>query len=138
YYVGFATSRYASTAEVTVRQTDNANPAISNAPGLALVLGATNPTSREETLFLRQYILSTSMMDVLDKEVSWVAHYAANYSDPLYWLDTTASQADKFAFYQKVVKVHFDSEPGLLKIEVQAFDPEFSQKVLSIILKESE
>lgn len=138
YYVGFAASRYASTAEVTVRQTDNANPAISNAPGLALLLGATNPTSREETLFLRQYILSTTMLDVLKEKTDWVEHYSSVYTDPFYWLNSSASQADLLAYYQKVVKVHFDNETGLLKIEVQAFDPAFSQQVLSVILDESE
>lgn len=138
YYAAFATSRYASTAEVTVRQTDNANPAISGSPGLALLLGATNPTSREETLFLRQYILSTSMMDVLNKELDWADHYVSNYSDPLFWLDQNASQAEMFEYYQKVVKVHFDGETGLLKVEVQAFDPVFSKEVLAVILKESE
>lgn len=138
YYFAFAQSRYASIAEITVRQTDNANPAISNAPGLALLLGATNPTSREETLFLRQYILSTTMMDILKKETDWVKHYSSVYSDPLYWLDNSASQATMLDFYKKVVTVHFDNETGLLQIEVQAFDPEFSQKVLSIILRQSE
>ena len=138
YYFAFAQSRFASTAEITVRQTDNANPAISNAPGLALLLGATNPTSREETLFLRQYILSTTMVDKLKEETDWIEHYSSVYSDPLYWLDSSASQASTLAFYRKMVTVHFDNETGLLQIEVQAFSPDFAEKVLSIILRESE
>ncbi|WP_242612246.1 ABC transporter permease [Advenella incenata] len=138
YYVAFATNRYVSTAEIAVRQTDNANPAISNAPGLALLLGATNPTSREETLFLRQYILSNDMLQVLQEKLKWKEHYSAIYSDPVYWLNSDASQADTLAFYQRVVQVHFDDETGLLEVEVSAFDPEFSQAVLKIILSESE
>ena len=138
YYAVFATSRYVSTAEVAVRQTDNNDSAISNAPGLALLLGATNPTSREETLFLRQYIMSNDMLSLLKKEVDWDAHYTSVYSDPIYWLGSNASREEALRYYQKVVEVHFDTETGLLQIEVQAFDPEFSQKVLSIILKASE
>jgi len=138
YYVAFAKDRYVSVAEVAVRQTDNANPAISNAPGLALLLGATNPTSREETLFLRQYIMSNDMLTVLTKKLQWVDHYSSAYSDPLYWLDRDASQADLLNFYRKVVQVHFDDETGLLAVEVDAFTPEFSQQALKVILEESE
>lgn len=138
YFTLFATNRYVSVAEVAVRQTDNANPAISNAPGLALLLGATNPTSREETLFLRQFLLSNDMLNVLQKELNWVEHYSSVYSDPIYWLGSDAPRADMLKFYRKVVTAHFDDETGLLEIEVQAFDPEFSKKVLDLILKQSE
>lgn len=138
YYVAFAANRYVSTAEIAVRQTDNANPSISNAPGLALLLGATNPTSREETLFLRQYIMSNDMLDVLKKELKWNDHYTSVYRDPFYWLNSDASQADALEFYRKMVIVHFDDETGLLEVEVSAFNPEFSQHVLQTILKESE
>ena len=133
YYVAFATNRYVSTAEIAVRQTDNANPA-AEAPGLALLLGAVNPTSREETLYLRQFITSADMLTILQKELDWDAHYTSVYSDPLYWLSKEASGEDKLAFYQ----AHFDEETGLLQLEVQAFDPDYAQKVLSVILRESE
>ncbi len=138
YYAIFAANRYVSKAEIAVRQTENENSAISNAPGLALLLGATNPTSREETLYLRQYIESVDMLNVLKKELDWTGHYASIYSDPIYWLEKEASQADSLAYYNKVVKVHFDTETGLLEVQVEAFDPEFSEKVLQVILKESE
>lgn len=138
YYAIFATDRYVSVAEVAVRQTDNANPAVSNAPGLALLLGATNPTSREETLFLRQYVLSNDMLAILERELGWTKHYAAQYGDPFYWLDAEASQADKLEFYRKVVKAHFDDETGLLEIQVEALDADYSKKALDVILKESE
>lgn len=138
YFTLFATNRYVSVTEIAVRQTDNANPAISNAPGLALLLGATNPTSREETLFLRQYILSNDMLNLLQKELNWTEHYSSVYSDPFYWLGSDAPKADMLDFYRKVVTAHFDDETGLLEVEVQAFDPEFSKKVLDIILTESE
>lgn len=138
YYVAFAADRYVSTAEVAVRQTDNANSPLSNAPGLALLLGATNPTSREETLFLRQYIVSNDMLNVLKKEVNWMDHYSSVYRDPLYWLSSEASQANTLDYFKKVVEVHFDNETGLLEVKVQAFTPEFSKKVLDVILKESD
>jgi len=137
YYALFAANRYVSTAEIAVRQTDNANPA-AEAPGLALLLGAVNPTSREETLYLRQFITSADMLNILKKELNWVDHYTSVYRDPLYWLSGDGSGEDMLAFYQKVVQAHFDAETGLLQIEVQAFEPEYAQRTLAIILRESE
>ena len=137
YYVLFATNRYVSNAELAVRQTDSTNSSLNN-PGLSLLLGSTNPTSREETLYLRQYIISNDMLEVLKNELNWLEHYSSVYKDPLYWLSSDAPQSEVLTFYQRVVQAHFDNETGLLKIEVQAFEPEYSQKVLQAILKESE
>lgn len=137
YYALFAVNRYVSTAEIAVRQTDSTNAAI-NSPGLALLLGSANPTSREETLYLRQYIMSNDMLDILKQKLNWVEHYAGIKRDPLYWLSADAPQSDMLAFYQRVVKVHYDTETGLLHVEVQAFDPAYAQQVLELILKESE
>lgn len=137
YYALFAVNRYVSTAEIAVRQTDSTNSAI-NSPGLALLLGSVNPTSREETLYLRQYIISNDMLQILEEKVGWLEHYTSVNHDPLYWLSKDAPQSDVLKFYQRVVQVHYDTETGLLKVEVQAFDPEYAQKVLETILKESE
>lgn len=137
YYVAFAADRYVSRAEIAVRQTDNNNPT-ANIPGLSLLTGSMNPTSREETLYLRQYIISADMLNILREELDWKGHYAAEKSDPLYWLSSEASDEDTLDYYQRVVKVFFDAETGLLQIEVQAFEPAVAKQILDIILRESE
>lgn len=137
YYVAFAADRYVSRAEVAVRQIDGNNPT-ANIPGLSLLTGSMNPVSREETLYLRQYIMSTDMLKILQEELEWKAHYAAEKSDPLYWLSGDASDEGTLKYYQRVVKLFFDAETGLLQIEVQAFEPEMAKQVLDIILRESE
>jgi len=136
YYSFFAMDRYVSMAQVAVRQTgSNEAPAI---PGLAVMMGGINPTSREETLYLREFILSNDMLGVLQNELNWSDHYAAQRRDPLYWLSKDASQEDLLEYYRRVVKPHFDEQTGLLTVAVQAFTPEFSESVLRAILAESE
>jgi capsular polysaccharide transport system permease protein len=137
YYAAFAVDRYVSYAEIAVRQTDGNNAAASS-PGLALLTGAINPTSREETLYLRQYIMSMDMLGVLQDELGWKEHYSAREQDPLYWLSGDAADESALKYYQRVVKVFFETETGLLQVEVQAFEPEYAKKVLEIILRESE
>lgn len=54
YYFFFAQDRYVSTAQVVVRQSGRTETP--QVPGLASVLGGLNPVSREETLFLREFL----------------------------------------------------------------------------------
>jgi len=136
YYSFFAMDRYASTALVAVRQV-GANEA-PQLPGLAVMLGGVNPASREETLYLREFITSMDMLKVLNKDLQWEDHYADKWWDPLYLVFRNASQEFWLTYYQRMVTAHFDEETGLLTVEVQAFTPELAQQVLKVILDESE
>ena len=60
YYGLFAVDRFVSSAQVVVRQDGNNQGA--QVPGLATLLTGANPASREETLYLREYITSMDMM----------------------------------------------------------------------------
>jgi len=136
YYSFFALDRFVSVAQVAVRQTGSSDaPPI---PGLAVMMGGLNPTSREETLYLREFILSNDMLKALQRELRWPEHYAAQRRDPLYWLAPDAPQEDVLDYYRRVVKPHFDEQTGLLTVAVQAFTPEFSEATLRAILAESE
>lgn len=137
YYGFFALDRYESQADVVVRQPGN-NAAAGAAVGLAMLVGGANPTSREETLFLQAYISSNDMLDVLEKDLGWSSHYKARDRDPLYWLAQDAAREDVLDYYQQVVTATLDETTGLLKISVQAFEPEFAQDVLETILQQSQ
>jgi len=65
YYSVFAMDRYVSIAQVAVRQAGTHDAP--QLPGLAVMLGGINPTSREETLYLREFITSNDMLNVLEK-----------------------------------------------------------------------
>ncbi|CAB3823221.1 ABC transporter permease [Achromobacter animicus] len=136
YFSFFSLDRYVSTAQVAVRQVGNNDaPAV---PGLAIMLSGLNPTSREETLYLREYLSSQDMLNVLERQLDWSKHYAAQMRDPLYWLEEDAPQEDKLEYFRRVVRTHFDEQTGLLGVTVQAFDPKFANDTLKIMLGESE
>ncbi|WPJ99480.1 ABC transporter permease [Pseudomonas putida] len=136
YYSVFAVDRYVSTAQVVVRQDGNNQGA--QVPGLATLLTGTNPASREETLYLREYITSMDMMLLLEQKVQWIEAYAAQRSDIFFWLDNDAPREDLLKYYQRLVSAHYDETTGLLRVEVQAFTPELSEKMLRTILQASE
>ncbi|MCX2688517.1 ABC transporter permease [Pseudomonas sp. DCB_AW] len=136
YYFAFAADRYVSFAQVVVRQDGNNSAA--QAPGIATLLTGTNPVSREETLYLREYIASTEMMMLLEDKVHWIEHYSKQRTDIFFWLDNKAEREDLLKYYQRMVTPHFDETTGLLRVEVQAFSPELSELMLRTILQASE
>lgn len=137
YYTFFAADRYVSATQVTVRQSGhNDVPQLS---GLAVMLaGGVNPASREETLYLREFITSIDMLNFLEEKVQWKEHYAGRWLDPLYLVFKNASAEFWLWYYQRMVTAQYDEETGLLRVEVQAFSPEFAQQSLKLILAESD
>ena len=136
YYCVFAVDRFVSSSQVVVRQDGNNQAA--QVPGLATLLTGTNPASREETLYLREYITSMDMMLLLEDRVQWIEQYAGQRSDLFFWLDKDAEREDLLKYYQRMVSAHYDETTGLLRVEVQAFMPELSEKMLRTILQASE
>lgn len=136
YYTFFAVDRYVSSAQVVVRQDGDDNGA--QMPGLSMLLTGANPSSREETLYLREYITSMDMMELLEKRLHWVEHYAEQHSDPFFWVSTDEPREDLLEYYQRLVTAHYDETTGLLLVEVQAFTPELARQMLDVILMASE
>ncbi len=136
YYSFFALDRYVSSAQVAVRQVgSNETPQI---PGLAVMLSGLNPTSREETLYLREFLVSQDMLNVLQEKLKWSEHYAQRWRDPAFWLLEDARKEDVLAYFQRLVTAHFDEQTGLLTVQVQAFNSDFAEQTLQIMLRESE
>ena len=139
YYSFFALDRYESQSSVVVRQPGaGGGGGVGAIAGLAMLVGGSNPTSREETLFLQAYITSSDMLAVLERELDWAAHYQGHLRDPLYWLASDATQEERLKFYRRVVSANFDDTNGLLNIAVQAFDPVFAQQALDLIVSTSQ
>ncbi|AKJ26823.1 capsular biosynthesis protein [Caldimonas brevitalea] len=135
YYLFFAADRYVSEAIVTVRQsTQEQNPL----PGAALLFAGINPPSREDTLYLRQYIHSLEMLRRLDASLGLRAHYESETVDPIYRLYKGTSQEWFLEYYRNRVEVLFDDVSSLLTVRVQGFEPEYAQKVAKAVLEECE
>lgn len=136
YYSFFAIDRYVSTAKLVVRQPqENSAAAI---PSLALLMGSTNTTSREETLFLQEFIMSADMMNHLTTKHAWAKAFADQRTDPFFSLSEDAPTEDLLKFYNRIVTTNFDDVTGLLEVEVQAPNAELAQNMLRDIIVESE
>lgn len=136
YYAFFAADRFVSSAQVVVRE--EGSNAASAMPGLSTLLTGANPASREETLYLRQFITSNDMMQVLQERLQWAEHYREQRSDVFFLLRNGASREDLLKFYQRMVVATYDETTGLLTVQVQALTPEMSKRMLTTILAVSE
>lgn len=136
YYAFFAVDRFVSSAQVVVRQ--EGNNAAAAMPGLSTLLTGANPASREETLYLREYITSNDMMQLLEERLHWAEHYQQQRKDVFFLLAKNAQREDLLKFYQRMVKATYDETTGLLTVEVQALAPDMAQQMLTTILGASE
>ncbi|MBD5165578.1 MAG: capsule biosynthesis protein [Helicobacter sp.] len=134
YYLVIAVDRYVSSITLSVRSINNDITPIS---GLASLVGV-NSGAREDVLFLKQYIHSLDMLNILDKEIQLRTLYESQKKDPFFILPSNASQEDFLRFYQNRVKITLDDASGLLQVDVEGFSPQDAQTIAQAILKESE
>lgn len=131
YYGFLAEDRYISTSEVVVHKVgSDSGSTASQMQGLAVLMsggGLTDSTSAE-TLYVREFVVSQDMLDILQKKLNWSSHYSGRTRDFWYYLSPNASQEDLLKYYQRMVKARFDETTGLLTVEVQGFDRDFTQK----------
>lgn len=135
YYATLAAERYVSETTVTVRQ---ANHEASALPGVALLLGGINPPSREDTLFVREYVHSLELLKRLDERLSLREHFSTAVRDPFLRLPADAPQEEFLEYYRARVEVAFDDMASLLTLRVQGFEPAFAQRLAQEILRDSE
>lgn len=135
YYLFLAADRYVSEAQLTVSQSSDSG---SEVPGIAVMLSGVNPPSRQETLYLREYIQSLDMLKLLDEELGLRAAYSAESLDLLFRLPESATQEEFLEYYRARVQVNFDETTGLLALSVQGFKPDFAQAMAQAIVRQSE
>ncbi len=141
-YFGFlAEDRYVSSSQVVVHKVSS--DAASEAPqmsGLAALMGGGGISggNSAETLYVREFVVSQDMLNVLQEKLHWSQHYSGRFRDLWYYLKPDASREQLLRYYQRMVTAQFDETTGLLTIQVQAFDQDFANKTLSTIMSESD
>lgn len=135
YFLLVAADRYVSESTVALQQSSNDASAL---PGAALLLAGIAPPSREETLYLKQYIHSLGLLQKLDAKFHLRQHYEAQKLDVFARLWGQASQETFHDYYRNRVDVTLDELSSTLTVRVQGFDAKFAHQLNVAILAESE
>ncbi|WP_295399083.1 chain-length determining protein [uncultured Thiocystis sp.] len=132
YWSLIATDRYVSRSNVVLL---SAQIAQSHA-GLSAILSG--PTGND-LLILRDFMLSTDMLQRLDAELDLRAHYASSSIDILSRLTAPdVSTEDFYLYYLKRVSVELDEYAQVLRISAQAYDPGTARGIVTLLIKAGE
>jgi len=95
-------------------------------------------SSPRDAMLVREFALSRTMLDHLEKE----NEYAKHYRDPSidFWsrLASDAGNEELYTYYTSRLSVNYSASAGTLSLRVRAFDPEKAQELAAAILKASE
>jgi len=133
YFGLIASDRYVSRAQLVIKQADQ----IKMLPDALSMLGL-GGSNHEDILLTQDYLQSPDLLSKLDKELGLKAHYQSHKVDFFSRLPSDVSQEEFIKYYRNHLTLRLDDTSGVLTIEFQAFDPAYGQRVVSLMLKESE
>jgi capsular polysaccharide transport system permease protein len=136
YLSVFAADRYVSEATVAVRSAGGERGL--SLPGAAALLGGLGSPSREDTLFLREYLHSLALLRQLDVRLGLRRHFEAERRDPVFRLWPGTSQEWFAEYFRNRVELSFDESSALLDVRVQAFDADFAQRLNAALMEAAE
>ncbi|MEO3990172.1 capsule biosynthesis protein [Pseudocitrobacter cyperus] len=135
YLMIFSQPRYMSESKVAVKRPNEIDNSSLN---VGLLLGASNPSSAEDSLYLKEYINSPDMLMALDKRLNFHQAFSQSGWDVFFHLAGDATTEEFLDYYRSRISIAYDEKSGLLNIQTQGFTPEFAQAFNLAVLKESE
>ena len=134
YYGVVASDRYVSEANVVLESPQLASSSIDFSSFLGDVSGKT-----ADMLLLRDYLLSTDMLLLLEERHQLRNHYANSGADWLsaLWDDESPTEILHEYFLTRV-SVELDDYAKVLRISAQAYTPEYAQAIVNTMLQEGE
>jgi len=135
-YWGFiASDRYISEAHVLIQSTETGS---SGTPDLASMMKGGSGASPDQML-LRDYLLSTDMLKLLDAKLKLREHYTDHRRDPLSRMWFRSDTFEGFHdYYLKHVSIEYDNYAGVLVILAQGFDPNTAQAIAKELVSSGE
>ncbi len=131
YLYGVASDQYASYVGFAVRK-EETNSAVEILGGITELTSSTS----SDTDILYKFIKGREMIREIDAQLDLASIYQMP-GDPVFGLAPGASQEEKDAYWQRVVRVFYDRSSGLIELRVTAFDPADAQRVAQAIVTQS-
>jgi len=134
YWLFIASDRYVSEASVIIRKTDSA---LASAVDFSMLLSGTGGLNRPDQLLLQEYLQSVDMLRKLDAKLNLKAHYQDRSHD---WVSRMwLNDIERFhRYYLSRVNIEFDDYAGVLRIQVEAYDPKMAKSIADVLVQEGE
>jgi len=135
YYEVMASNQYESAAILMIPQTEPATVARSEP---LLAAGNGNGNAGRELLAMREYILSRSMFEALNKQLDLRKHYENSNWDWGSRLSAHRTLEQAYAYYLRKVQADYDSSSATLALHVRTFEPGMAQRMADAIVANTE
>ncbi|MEO8529831.1 MAG: capsule biosynthesis protein, partial [Deltaproteobacteria bacterium] len=94
--------------------------------GTASALPSAPLLTAQDAMNVQAYLQSRDAMLRLDSELGFRAHFSQPSIDPLQRVELDSSMEKTYRVYKKMVKISFDPTEGIVRLRVNAADPETS------------
>lgn len=132
YWSIWAADRYVSKATVVLESPQLASNELSFA---SLLQSGGN---HKDLLLLREYLLSVDMLKIVQQKLDFRAHYNSQGDIFSRLIKKDAPIEELHNYYLRRVSVELDEYAGVLNIQAQAYNPEYAQQLVSLLLEAGE
>lgn len=124
YFLHFATPMYSTYSEFVIQRPDSLQQAMTG-PGAAMAGAALS--GGQDAISVQGYLTSRAAFNELDALEGFVSHFSSEEIDLLQRIPAGADREAQYRTYERRVKVGFDPTEGIVRMQVQAADPETSR-----------
>lgn len=133
FYLWFvAANQFASTVGFSVRK-EEVGSAVEILGGITELSGS----SSSDTDILYEYIQSQKMVSLLDEKLDLRSLWSKPEYDPVFAYDADGTIEDLIKYWERMVRIYYDSGSGLIEVRVLAFDAADAQAIAEGIFAES-
>lgn len=132
YLFAVAVDQFASTVGFSVRKEEVTSP-IELFGGIADV--ASSGSSDSDILY--EFIRSQEMVEALDDALNLSVLFSKPDNDPIFAYDATGTIEDLHGYWDRAVRITYDTSTELIEVRVLAFRPEDAQAIATGIFEES-
>jgi capsular polysaccharide transport system permease protein len=133
YFYNLATPLYTTKSEFRIETSENPMSA-----GVGGLLSGTAMAKAPDSIAVQGYLQSREAMLRLDKEQGFSKVFGSDAVDELQRLPADPSQEAIFKAYNRNVKISFDMTEGVIRLQVNATDPETSARFAGALLSYAE
>lgn len=129
YMLSKASNQYASTVAFVIQQADA--PAV---PTLELLGSSLGGVSTTESDMMHRYLMSTELVEKINTKINLRELYSKPKHDVVFGFDSKGSNEDLLAYWQRMTKLFYDPNTGLIEIRALAFTPIDARNITRQIL----
>ncbi len=102
YLLIFSQPRYVSESQIAIKRASDIDGGSLN---IGLLMGASNPSSAEDALYLKEYLHSPDLLTVLDKQLNFKQAFGASGLDLFYHLASGATAEEFLDYYRHRIRL---------------------------------